>query len=243
MPENFSLIYEDESLFVINKTFNLHSVANQNSNNLSLADLLKEHNPALVNASPKPEDCGLVQRLDYQTSGCLLGAKNLSIWNKLHSSLLRGDFEKSYMALVAGLPEKEILLDNFIGSPYRRAKKQKVFKTMPARKERALPAHTRFKLLETNAELNCSLVEAAAHSARRHQVRAHAAFVGHPLIGDFLYNSQIKLADLYSTTETLPEFFLHAYQLSFLHPLKDERISFSAPVPSFVSELFPNLDI
>jgi 23S rRNA-/tRNA-specific pseudouridylate synthase len=212
-----SFLYEDSDVFVVYKPAGLHSVRLPNGGGLSLADLLLAHNPALAHASRTPGDAGLVQRLDLETSGAALGAKNRPSWDALFKALLSGEIKKQYVALVEGRIEDQREVSSYLGSPHRGAKKVKVYLSEPAASARALYGLTRIEPIAFNAASNQTLVRVAASPARRHQVRAHLAHLGYPLVGDTLYGAS-------STLNAQRKFFLHAETISFKHPVSDEQI-------------------
>lgn len=208
-------LYDDSELFVVYKPPGTHSVRLPRGGGESVADALALYDPTLASASPTPEDCGLVQRLDLETSGVLLGAKSRSMWELLHTALLQGDIKKTYVALVEGALSERATCSSYIGTPRRGARKVKVYEKEPAKSARALPGTTAFSPLERPCPAGTSLVIAEASPARRHQVRAHAAHLHHPLVGDALYGATTSLAGM---TRQPREFFLHASEVRFIHP-------------------------
>lgn len=224
-------LYSDEDVFAVYKPAGMHSVQIPEEGGHSLADDLIEFNPTLAQASRSALDGGLVQRLDFGTSGVLLGAKSRPMWDALYGALSDGKVQKSYVALVEGHVQQETTISTFIGSPHRGARKMKIYSMPPSPPVRALPGTTIIKPLEYLKAFTITVVEATASPARRHQVRAHAAHIGHPLVGDLLYGSRRTIGALCANPR---EFFLHAWRLSFYHPRTGERISIES---DFRSEL------
>jgi 23S rRNA pseudouridine1911/1915/1917 synthase len=218
---NLTFLYDDEDLFAVYKPAGLHSVRIPEDGSYSLADELLELNPKLAQASRSPLDGGLVQRLDFGTSGVLLGAKSRTIWDNLYSALSEGKIKKSYVALVEGAISQDLTVTTFIGSPHRGAKKMKIYSRPPSPPVRALPGSTIFRSLRYLEPFDITLIQAEASPARRHQVRAHAAHSDHPLVGDLLYGSKRSLGALCATPR---EFFLHAWTLAFNHPRTGQLI-------------------
>jgi 23S rRNA pseudouridine1911/1915/1917 synthase len=107
--------------------------------------------------------------------------------------------------------------------------------------KRCLPAKSEFALLEYQPEGNVSLARVAAGAARRHQIRAHARYLGHPLIGDALYASTRQLREVVAGDAELPPFFLHAEMICFRHPTTGRELRCTAPFPAFIRESFPTL--
>ena len=220
-------LYEDKDIFVVLKPQGIHSVRLPAGGGTSVADLLLEHNPILCEASRTPLDAGLVQRLDFETSGIMLGAKHRSIWDALFKSLLQGEIKKTYLAVIEGtLPEEAVRVSSYIGSPHRGARKMKVYTSRPPASARALEGTTDFSPLRCDKDLDISVVRASASPARRHQIRVHAAHLGHPLVGDSLYGSTMERAP---TRESIQrQFFLHAATLSLRHPTLDTPIAITS---------------
>jgi 23S rRNA pseudouridine1911/1915/1917 synthase len=213
-------LYRDQHLFAINKPASIHSVRLTNGGALSLADMLLSQHPELAQASRSTGDAGLVQRLDFDTSGVILGATSRQVWEQLHAALLEGRVKKSYTALVHGEFKAHTNLTTHIGSPYRGAKKVKIYTSPPPASCRALLGTTKFAPIRYFPNLNMSLVSASASPARRHQIRAHAAHLGHPLVGDTLYGTKQTLPLALCTDKR--SFILHASELILTHPQSGE---------------------
>ena len=181
-----------------------------------MAAWLQSRNPNARSVSKNSNDAGLLNRLDFETSGCLLAAKRREVWEILFGELKSGRICKEYLVIVQGLMHSQSI-KSYIGSPYRRAKKVRCYPKSPLKSSRFLPAQADFQRLSYNQEGDASLVKVIAHSAKRHQIRAQASFLGHPLIGDSLYLSKRKLTEV--CPEIVPPFFLHALRICFKHPI------------------------
>ena len=230
-------LYSDDDVFAVYKPAGLHSVQIPEEGGHSLADELLQFDPTLAQASRSSLDGGLVQRLDFGTSGVLIGAKNRPMWEALYEALSDGKVQKSYVALVEGQLPQELTVSTFIGSPHRGARKMKIYSMPPSPPVRALPGTTVFKPLEYLTSFDITVVEAKASPARRHQVRAHAAHVDHPLVGDLLYGSRRSLGALCAHPR---EFFLHAWRISFNHPRTGAIVAVES---DFRSELSPRAGV
>lgn len=217
-----NLVFEDQYLLVINKPACVHSVGISQDKFPSIAQQLIKYLPKLAEASPKTLDAGLVNRLDFETSGLMLAAKTKRTWASLRAMLMRGAVHKKYLIVVEGKFPLQIQVKGFIGSKQRSAKRVTLSTTAT---KRFLPAITRFKRLKYLPALNLSLVQAQADVARRHQIRAHAMSLKHPLAGDKLYSSKINLQELLG--EDAPPFLLHAAELALSHPLSAKSIKFT----------------
>ena len=229
------IVFEDEAILVIDKPSGVHSVDLPRGGGVSVARWLREHRAELSAASEKPEDMGLVHRLDFDTSGLLVAAKSRAIWETLRQSLSAGRIEKRYLAVVDGYPLGTQRITGWIGSAARAAKKVRVFSSPPPRKFRVLPADTLFEFSGHSETLGSSLVTATVPTARRHQIRAHAAAWGFPLTGDALYGSARALPpDIFGARA----FFLHAFQLRFPHPRTGLPTELLAPLGMHIARLF-----
>lgn len=234
-PEDKELtfLYQCEHLFAVDKPPGVHSVRIAGGGGPSLADMLLQWRPDLASVGTPGVDAGLVSRLDYSTSGVLLGATSQPVWERLHRMILSGAVEKLYVAYLQGQLGEQHSVTTFIGSPNRGAKKMKVYERPPPKSARALEGSTTFRPVQYDSV--GTWAEVTASPARRHQVRAHAAYLGYPLIGDTLYGA----------TERLPgsgggqrEFILHAARVCFDHPETAARITITASLPA-ISGLTP----
>jgi len=124
---DLTFLYEDSDLFAVYKPAGVHSVRLPEGGGASVADSLARHDATLTDAAPRSEDCGLIQRLDLETSGVLLGAKNRAMWDLLFKALLQGDIKKTYVALVEGEMRGRTSFSSYIGTPHRGARKVKVY--------------------------------------------------------------------------------------------------------------------
>jgi 23S rRNA pseudouridine1911/1915/1917 synthase len=218
---DITFLYNDNDIFAVYKPAGMHSVKIPQEGGHSLADDLLAYDPKLANASRSPLDGGLVQRLDFGTSGVLVGAKSREMWDSLYSALSDGKVEKSYVALLEGKLSEAITVSTFIGSPHRGAKKMKIYSRPPSPPVRALPGTTLFQPLNYLEQFDITVAQATASPARRHQVRAQAAHINYPLVGDLLYGSRRSVGALCAVPR---EFFLHACRLAFRHPRSGEQI-------------------
>jgi 23S rRNA-/tRNA-specific pseudouridylate synthase len=224
--------YEDEFLFVVTKPFNLHSVGIDlvNGTGDSMGELLaKKYGSAGLN----PLEGGLINRLDYETSGLMIGAKDTKTYELLREMIQQGEIHKKYLALVEGELEEGAIVEGWIGPRHRGSKKVTFWDKKP-KGVRALEATTKVipikKILSIDGEA-ATLVEVEAHVARRHQVRVSCAEIGAPLVGDALYGSKKELAgwrDCLKVEGELPAFFLHAWKVSFKHPMTGKVVEFES---------------
>jgi 23S rRNA pseudouridine1911/1915/1917 synthase len=216
-PEQIKLdvIFEDDDLLVLNKPAGIvmHPGAGHQAHTLVNALLAHCHNLSGIGGKERP---GIVHRLDKETSGALVVAKNDVTHRDLSSQFAARTMSKIYLALVAGILRKTSgVIDKAIARhPVHRQR-------MSIARRQGRSAKTEYRVLRSGDEI--SLVECTLHSGRTHQIRVHLHHLGHPVLGDKLYGG--KRAGDYSRQ------MLHAWKLAFRHPRSGTEMSFEAPVP------------
>lgn len=210
-----AILYEDADFLVLDKPAGLvvHPGAGNDTGTLVHALL---HHCTDLSGIGGVERPGIVHRLDKETSGCLVIAKNDFTHHSLASQFASRAVEKTYLAIVEGtLRRASGTIDAPIGR--HRVHRQKMA-VVPAEKGREAVTH--YRVLATGDGL--SLVECRPKTGRTHQIRVHLKHLGHSLAGDPIYGRRGKF----------PRHLLHAWKLSFDHPRTGERIAFTAPVPA-----------
>jgi 23S rRNA-/tRNA-specific pseudouridylate synthase len=280
-----SVVWEDEYYFALAKPSGLHTLSADSTLDCgpSVSQLLCQTFPALAHIGGTAHNAGLLQRLDRETSGIVLGAKTDEAWARFRDLYSAGKVQKTYRVALDGLLHHPVQIDAAIGSPYRRASKVRVYDPKISRVERpevarssgprsatggrthgllgdqhsqhhsrqrgkgrAQPALTEFTPNIVNKVRGFTIALASTTTGRRHQVRAHAGALGHPLCGDTLYGSTRSLSavmrDSPSRTSVpelrlgcgaagaLPMFLLHAEEVSFPHPFTGQLVSTSLSV-------------
>jgi 23S rRNA pseudouridine1911/1915/1917 synthase len=226
-PEKIPLdiIFEDQSLLVLNKPAGLVVHPGAGHEDHTLVNALLHHCHGSLSGIGGVARPGIVHRLDKDTSGCLVVAKNDETHIALSAQFAGRQVEKIYNAIVCGELADE---SGEIHAAITRHASHR--KRMVARDdETGRAAHTSYRVLE---RLNmATFVEAQLHTGRTHQVRVHFQFLGHPLVGDTVYGSRQnkRLAEL--TKYEPPRVMLHARELSFVHPRTEEELTFEAPLP------------
>jgi len=212
----FEIIYEDEDIAVINKPSGIvvHPAPGHYEDTLVHGLILKLKNLSGIGGKIRP---GIVHRLDKDTSGIMLVAKNDFAHKKLVEAFKERLIEKNYIALVYGrLTQKKGKIETFIGRhPIARKK-------MAVLKEGKL-AITFYEVLETFNK--ASLVLAKPVTGRTHQIRVQFSYIGHPILGDPIYGG------LKHDLPKPPRLMLHAYEIVFKHPRTNEEMKFRAPIP------------
>jgi 23S rRNA pseudouridine1911/1915/1917 synthase len=226
-PEQIPLdiLFEDKSLLVLNKPAGLvvHPAAGHEEH--TLVNALLHYCGGELSGIGGVARPGIVHRLDKETSGCLVIAKNDETHIALSAQFAGRKVKKIYHAIVCG----ELTRDaGEIRAAIARHPSHR--KRMAVRDDHSgRAAHTGWRLLE---RLNsATFVEAQLHTGRTHQIRVHFQFLGHPLVGDETYGARqnLKLTEL--TGYEAPRVMLHARELSFVHPQTEKEMSFEAPLP------------
>ena len=208
------VLFEDDDLIVINKPAGLvvHPAAGNWSG--TLVNALLHHCRSLsgIGGEQRP---GIVHRLDKETSGCLVAAKNDSAHQALVRQFAGREVTKIYLALAAGkFARQSGVIETTIG---RHPVQRKKMAVLPEGCGRA--AKTSYRVLR---ELSAgTLVECTLHTGRTHQIRVHLKHLGHPLLGDELSGRRAGFARQ----------MLHAWRLGFVHPRSGERLNFESPIP------------
>jgi 23S rRNA pseudouridine1911/1915/1917 synthase len=216
-PEQISLeiLFEDDDLLVLNKSAGLvmHPGAGHPQHTLVNALLAHCANLSGIGGKERP---GIVHRLDKETSGCVVVAKNDATHRDLSSQFAARTMTKIYLALVAGTLRKSSgVIDKAIARhPVHRQR-------MSIAQRQGRSAKTEYRVLRSGGDI--SLVECTLHSGRTHQIRVHLHHLGHPVLGDKLYGGK-RAGDF-------PRQMLHAWKLAFRHPRLGNEMSFEAPLP------------
>jgi 23S rRNA pseudouridine1911/1915/1917 synthase len=225
-PEDIPLdiLYEDESLLAINKPPGLvvHPAAGHQEH--TLVNALLHHCAGKLSGIGGVARPGIVHRLDKDTSGCLVVAKNDVAHLRLTEQFARREVEKIYEAIVCGAPARD---SGEIKEAIARHPTQRKRMAIPATGGRE--AWTSYRVLR---RLNgISQVEMKLHTGRTHQIRVHLEHLGCPVVGDVVYGARQNRRLKETTGYSAPRQLLHAKKLSLIHPVTQERITFEAPLP------------
>ena len=218
------IIYEDADVAVVNKPQGMvvHPSAGHTSGTLVNALMYHVKDLSSINGVVRP---GIVHRIDKDTSGLLMVAKNDKAHNALAAELKDKKSLRKYVAIVHGnLPNDRGVIEAPIGRSDKDRKKQAVT-------AKGKPAVTRFTVLERFG--NYTLVELQLETGRTHQIRVHMAYIGHPVAGDPLYGPRKTLKGHGQ--------FLHAKTLGFTHPTTGELVEFTAEEPAIFKETLEKL--
>lgn len=238
-PEDIPLniLFEDKSLLVLNKPAGIvvHPAAGNEEH--TLVNALLHHCKGQLSGIGGVARPGIVHRLDKETSGCLVVAKNDETHVALSAQFAGRTVEKFYLAIVCGLVPRDA--GNIHAAIARHPTHRKRMAVHDDSDGRA--AHTGYRVIE---RLNqATLVEAELHTGRTHQIRVHFQHLGFSVAGDDIYGQRQtkKLAEL--TRYEAPRVLLHAHKLAFTHPRTGKKVKFTAPIPADMEDALQFLRI
>lgn len=225
VPENIPLdiVYEDDDVIVVNKPQGMVVHPSPGHPDHTLVNALLYHSPlSTINGEFRP---GIVHRIDKDTSGLLMVAKNDTAHKFLSKQLKEQKSLRKYIALVHGrINEDSGVVNAPIGRSPKDRKKQAVVSD-------GRDAVTHFEVLERFSDY--TLISCRLETGRTHQIRVHMKYIGHPIVGDPLYGPRKTIVGNGQ--------FLHAQELGFEHPKTHELMIFSAPLPSIFEKTLNNL--
>lgn len=217
-PENIpiDIVYENENFLIINKQAGLvvHPANGHYSGTLVNALIYRAKNLSDLNGKHR---LGIIHRLDKDTSGLLIVAKNNFAHAKLSEMFLNKTIKKTYICIVKGnfSEEKKIgRIENLIGRDTKDRKKMAVVD------RNGKTAITNYRVLESKN--NFSLLEVKIETGRTHQIRVHMRSIGHPILGDEVYGNK---------TNGIERQMLHAYKLEFINPIDNLEYNFVGEIP------------
>ena len=216
------VVFEDRDLVVIDKPAGLVVHPGAGVPDRTLLNALLAHAPEVA-AVPR---AGIVHRLDKDTTGLLVVAKNVSAQAKLAEQLATRTVRRIYLALVQGDPPASGVIDAPVGRDVRARTRMTVTR-------RGKDARTRYRVLERYGR--AALVECRLETGRTHQIRVHFQFIRHPLIGDAVYRRGTRHA------VSFPRQALHAAELELVHPRSGKTMRWQAPLPRDMATLLERL--
>lgn len=218
------VVYDDDDLLIINKAAGMVVHPAPGHTDDTLVNALLAHYPELQSVGDEMRP-GIVHRLDKDTSGLLLVAKNIYTLHALVEQMRRHEIVKRYLALVEGIV---FLEQGSIDAPIGRDIRHRQQMAITVKESRQ--ARTHFRVLQRFSRHTLLLLQ--LETGRTHQVRVHLQAIGHPIVGDPTYGSKNALKGL-----ALHRQFLHAYQLRFTHPRTQTILEFEVPLPSDLQNL------
>jgi len=209
------ILYEDDEILILSKPAGLASCPHFFDEIKTVANFIIAHNPGLKGVGEKTLEPGMLHRLDTETSGVMVVAKTDRSFQILKKQFQAHQVLKEYLALVEGSVVDSGTIKNAIGSHPKNRKKVKVYPKPPVRGTQQAVTH--YHVVQKSSER--SLLRVIIETGVRHQVRAHLAFLGRPVVGDSLYGKRTKEKRL----------FLHATKLGFYHPQTKKWVEFEEP--------------
>ena len=231
------IVYEDDDLAIINKPAGMmmHAGAGATDDQRNLGTLVNAllHHFATLSAVGGETRPGIVHRLDKETSGLIIVAKNDDAHRKLAAQFAKREVKKTYLALVHGWPKKDraTISASISRDPVRRVR----MTTRGSGGREAVSHYTVVRRFESDFG-KFTLVEVKIDTGRTHQIRVHMASLGHPIVGDALYGAprEMRARRGRATDEgaalSLSRNFLHAAQLELIHPRTGEKVALKSPL-------------
>jgi 23S rRNA pseudouridine1911/1915/1917 synthase len=234
VPEalDFEILYEDEDLLVVNKPANMTVHPNRNERTGTLVQgLLSRDEETFGEMLDETERPGIVHRLDKETSGALVVAKNMAAWHALKAAFKDRDVEKRYLTLVAGeFGTRSGRIENEIGRHPKNRRKMAVLN------EGGKRAVSNYRVLGESRGV--SFLEVRIETGRTHQIRVHFANLQHPVLGDHVYGGKGRDLPVRPKRQ-----MLHAWRLAFPHPRDGRMCEFIAPLPQDFCDVLAELGL
>lgn len=210
---DLNILYEDDALLIINKPAGIPVHPSMDHFTDSLSNGVRYYFDS-INLKKKIRP---VNRLDKNTSGIVIFAKNEYIQECLVRQMKTDTFEKEYIAICEGKFERE---EGVINAPICRKENSIIERCVNENGDTAI---TEYKVLMYNETSNYSIVKCNLKTGRTHQIRVHMSYIGHPILGDTLYGNPSNLIQRQA---------LHSYKVEFIHPISREEVTFSTELPS-----------
>lgn len=228
------IIFEDDNLLVLDKPWGVTVNRAETEKGKTVQDWIEESGKIQLNNIDKQSDffkrSGVVHRIDKETSGILLAAKDSLSFENIQKQFKERVVKKTYIALVHGKVNGEGEIKVPVGRlPWARTK----FGVLSGGRE----AITKFKVKDLDLKINnepMTLLELYPETGRTHQIRVHLKYINHPIFGDPLYAGR-KTAR--NDRKILERLFLHAHKISFSHPKTGEKVEFTSELPIELEKL------
>ena len=218
LPPGLTILHEDGDVIVVLKSHGLLTVATERERETTVQAYLN----AYLGAKRREERIHVVHRLDRETSGVLVFAKNFHARERLKEQFAEHSVDRVYVAIVEGAiePPQGTIRSHLFERP-----DLKMVSVAP--RAEAKLAVTHYRTIQSNAKF--SMLEVTLETGRKNQIRAHLSEAGHPVIGDRMYGA---------TANPIDRLGLHAKLLGFVHPTTGQKMTFSTPLPSSFGQLF-----
>ncbi len=224
-------VYEDKNILIINKKNNIIVHPGSGNTQNTLMNTLMYYYPKTYQKVPR---CGIIHRLDKNTTGLLIIAKDIKTYNKLINYMKNKKIFRSYITLVWGT----IKNNGFINQPISRHKYQRKIMSINKNGKKSI---THFQIIEKFPF--CTLLKINLETGRTHQIRVHMNYINHPIIGENIYTRK-NIFKNFSIPNIIKKKFLnfkrqalHAYSLKFIHPQKKNKIIINTYLPQDIWDL------
>lgn len=213
---DLDIIYEDSAYLIINKPAGISTHPSCLHYTNSLSNGIKYYFDSIdLKKKIRP-----VNRLDKNTSGIVVFAKNEYIQECLIQQMQNNIFQKKYVAILSGILEKSV---GTINAPIARKNDSIIERCISTNGNKSI---TEYKVIQTIN--NNSLVLFKLKTGRTHQIRVHSQYLGHPILGDTLYGNSSSIINRQA---------LHSYKINFIHPISKEKVTYIAPLPNDMSKI------
>lgn len=224
---DLNIVYEDDDIIIINKEKGMVVHPGNGNPDGTLANAILERCKDSLSGIGGVVRPGIVHRIDKDTSGLVIVAKNDNAHLNISKQIQERKVTKTYIALVRGnIKENEATINMPIGRSMQDRKKMAVTK-------KGKEAITHFKVLKRYEGF--TLLELKIETGRTHQIRVHLAQIGYPIVGDTVYSNG---KNPFNVTGQM----LHAAKLEFMHPTKNQKVTFEAPLPEYFSNVLKMLE-
>lgn len=221
-----NIIYEDDDLLVINKQVGLvvHPCNTTKSHTLVNALMYHIKNLSTINGVLRP---GIVHRLDKDTGGLMIVAKNDNAHKILSAQLKDKTLNREYKAVIKGRIKQDFVVEGYLGRNPKNREQMALVGEQNGKYSKTI--FTVDKVFDHYTLLNCKLT-----TGRTHQIRAHLKSINHPIVGDVLYGGQDK------TIKTNGQ-LLFAYKISFVHPTSNQNMTFEVSLPDYFEKVLKQI--
>jgi RluA family pseudouridine synthase len=224
---NLKIVYEDDDLLACNKPPNLvvHP-GTGHSNGDTLIDLVQAYMAAQARDRSTPDPV-LVHRIDRDTSGLILIAKNKRVLRFLHTHFREHQIDKKYFAVCHGRPQKSkgTIEVNMV----KTVEQNSGLKMKVDESGEGVFSQSDYSIVHTTGKL--SQLQVILKTGKTHQIRVHLAHIGCPIVGDIRYGNPELDKELFARKGIMRRLYLHAFSIGFIHPLDNKKLTLSAPVP------------
>ena len=237
------IIYEDNELLVLNKKADISMHPGAGNKDKTLVNALINYKKQLsnINGELRP---GIVHRIDKDTSGLVVIAKNNFIHENLSNQFSEHTIERKYQTLVWGkLRPSNGKIETLIK---RSSKNRQLMSVSLSRGKNSITNYKTLEIFEKETIPTFSLVECKLETGRTHQIRVHMSYKGNNIVGDQKYKKKFRKIkninkDLEKKIKNLDRQFLHAVSLGFIHPTKNKRMNFKSKLPNELENILKNL--